>query len=513
MQYLSQLEIDCARNWFKQEDLNYLRQVYRNSREMLVNLKPIHIIIPVADRNDFLKNLLDSIKWELNAFGFPKWLISVSVVNDSNTPIPNWMTWEYNFEVRIWNVPEQISFIKSNYPKEKLEKIYWTFLKPLPEWDWDWSRKWSWSTMNTARLLANKSIDVNNSIIWFIDSDEEFSILTLDDNWFRVIEHPFSMFDAIQDILQTHDADIVTWKITWDPAFSAPQMIRTQLTDILRKNSKTLSINEYYHQNRAYNDLPLFSQDNLSTAYEEGFPILPFNDRWETKYHPYHSILMWHHITRPICYSNPNKILENWLVDRDVYIWDIIRPWNLAGNRKVIEFPTPFVESKLRLHWPILGKLLSNMWQKIYTANIPLLHRRVFDIQEILNGFRSGTEETIHWVDISQLRIKQISWDIVMQYIIRSNKYDTINDIIFDESYDFVMSVYEKQISDIKWLVLELEIDVNNEELSYLLNSLKHSLWKLQIEKVKIKQSLKESLMYLQSFEWDLKNWQDLLNS
>lgn len=512
-QYLSKLEIECANNLFKDSELEYFRKIYRSSRDIVNNLKPVHIIIPVADRNDFLRNLLDSIKWELLAFGFPAWLISVSIVNDSNTPIADDIVSNYTYDIKVRNIPDQISFIKENYPKEKLQKIYWKFLKALPENDWDWAKKWSWSTMNTARLLVNKTVDIENSILWFIDSDEEFSIMTLTDTWFKVIPHAFSAFDAIQETFNIHDADIVTWKITWDPAFSAPQMIRTQLTDILSKTTLRLDVSEYYHQNRAYNDLPLFSQEHLSDAYRKGFPILPFTDRWTTQYHPLHLILMWHHISRPICYSNPLDVLKTWSVDRWVYVWDIIRPWNVAWNKKIIQFPTPFVESKVRLHWPILGKLLSKMWQKIHTANIPLLHRRVFDIEEITSWFRWWTEEIENRIDISQLRVKQISWDVVMQYITRCNHYNWIDDAIFENSYSFVMSAYEQQIVDIRRLIDDADVSLTNDEVMYLINSLRYSLWKLEIEKDSIKNSLKESLQYLASFDWDLKNRQELLES
>lgn len=491
-----------------------LHESYKNSSTLFQNLKPIHIVVPVSDRNKFIDNLLLSIKSHLEAFNFPHSLIAVHLINDSHDDINREELWNFNFDVQVRNISDQIKELLTTYWEDRLKTVYGTFIKPLPQNKEKRERKWSGSTMNVGRLLLNKIMDKKNDIVWFIDSDEEFSILTKDTNSFKVVPHAFSAFHSLEEIFQQYNPDIVTGKITWDPAFSAPQMIRTQLIDLLADNKDILPVHAYHHENRAYNDLSLFSQAELPRNYSTGYPLLPFEDRWILSNHPAHSILLGHHISRPICYSNPDALLHDGSVDRKVYIGDIIWPGNVAGTHKLLRFPSPFVESKIRLSGPILGKLITKMGESIHTANIPTYHRRISDINDLGHGFRGGTTHKEDLIDISSLRAKQIEGDIIAKYLDKcGQRYNTIDRNLFSEVSKEVFDLYKKQMQDIQELVKQIDW-TNDYSLWFLKKSLLYSLEHVQKHMSDdIINSLNEILHHLNSFTYDLEKRNKLIDS
>lgn len=359
----------------------------------------------------------------------------------------------------------------------------------------------------------NKTVDANKSIIWFIDSDEEFSLLTKKDNKFEIIENPFSAFHTIQDIFEYYDADIVTGKITWDPAFSAPQMIKTQLIDLIKDTKEMPPIKDYYHKNRAYNDMNLFSQQGINQYYNNWYPLLPIKDQWKINNDPAYSILLWHHISRPICYSNPEKILKNWMVDRETELWNIIRPGNVAGNKKLLMYPAMFVETNIRLHGPILGGLITKMGEKIHTTNLPLYHRRIADIEDIKNWYRWWINHQNKLIDISNLRTKQIEWDIVSKYLQETSDLHSINHTLFEDIKNKIIQIYEIQINDIKSLLENFKETPDLDKI-LLRDSLMYSIKKIKNNMKKdLEISLKEILELYRSYQTNLWDWNQLLSS
>ncbi len=510
---LSHAELDVYSNDFSKESLSKLQLLYKTSSSVFTNLKPITIVVPVADRDKHLDNFLQSLEKELKIYMFPRTLLSVSIINDSKVDIPEDVYDHYSYPIDIRNLSQQINCIRAHYNEDLLKKAYWVFIKELPKNSFDnWERKGSWATMNIARLLINTKPNIDNNIIRFIDSDEEFSIMTKDKDKFRVIENPFSMLHSIQDIFHYYNADIVTGKITWDPAFSAPQMIRTQLVDLLMNSEEILPTNLYYHQNRAYNDMNFFSQDNITRHYNDWYPLLPFQEKWSTKKHPSFSILLWHHISRPICYSNPKKVLKNGTIDRNVKLGNILWPGNVAWNKKLLLYPAPFVESKVRLHGPILWKLMTKRWEKIHIANIPLLHRRIADIDDIINGYRWGTIHSKGLIDISKLWSKQIEWDIVAKYLSETVDLYTVDTTLLDEVKTSVLDIYKKQIADIKELLWHAKF-LQDVDANFLKRSLIASIANISKN---IKSNIEDSLMGILSLYRDydkhLDNWQKLLD-
>ena len=511
---LARAEIEVCESYFEKSALKNLQMMYKTSEYLFTNLKPINIVVPIADRWKHLNNFLKSVEKEIDAYGFPHSLISVNIVNDSreDVSLDNKNLYSYNINVR--NITDQIEFLLDSYSEKLLRKVYGSFIKEIPK-DTNSCRekKGSGSTMNVARLIMNKTVDANKSIIWFIDSDEEFSLLTKKDNKFEIIENPFSSFHTIQDIFEYYNADIVTGKITWDPAFSAPQMIKTQLIDIINNTKENPPIKDYFHKNRAYNDMNLFSQEWINEYYNTGYPLLPIEDQWKTNNDPAYSILLWHHISRPICYSNPDKILKNWMVDRETELWNIIRPGNVAGNKKLLMYPSMFVETNIRLHGPILGELITKMGEKIHITNLPLYHRRIADIEDIKNWYRWWTNHQEELIDISNLRMKQIEWDIISKYLQETSNVYSIERALFEDIKNKIIQMYELQINDIESL-LENFKETSNFDIVLLRDSLLYSVKKIKNKmKENLEISLKEALELYKNYQTNLLDWNKLLIS
>ncbi len=280
---LWKLEIFSIWSWYEEQTIKNLQFWYRSCDFWKrIDLPFFYISIPVADREAWLTNLLDSIDEEISLFWYPKDKVIVNIFNDWLDPIDKTILKNYQFKTNIWNSDDQLNFLNEQYPKILLTSIYWKLITNPPKESWNWSLKWSWVVMNIARLVLNKIINEKNSLIRFIDSDQEFSILIKRKWYFERIPHAFSIFHSYAYIFNDHNVNIATWKVVWDPAFSATQMIRTQLLDLYHiHETKNLDLknNNYYHENRSYNDLDFFSRDVKSNFYEAGFPYLPYMEK------------------------------------------------------------------------------------------------------------------------------------------------------------------------------------------------------------------------------------------
>lgn len=514
---LWKLEMFSIGSSYEEQTIKNLQFWYRLSNFWKeIDLPFFYISIPVADRDVGLTNLLDSINEEILLFWYPKDKVIVNIFNDWVEPIDKTVFKNYVFKTNVWNSEDQLSFLNEKYPKELLTSIYWKLITNPPKDKWSRHLKWSWVVMNIARLILNKIINEKNSLIRFIDSDQEFSILIKRKWYFERIPNAFSVFHSYAYIFNDKNVHIATWKVVWDPAFSATQMIRTQLLDMCHMHeTKDLDLknNNYYHENRSYNDLDFFSRDIKSNFYEAGFPYLPYIDKRKEEYHPFYNILFWHHVTRPMLYHIGNHGLDkNGVIEKNIWTGNIIRPWNVVLRKDMLKYPTPFVCNKIRLHWPIFWYLLDKMNEKIYTVNIPCYHKRVADPFKKVQEYRWWLAYWKKYINLSNLRIKQIEWDIILAYFKEKwfNWNGEFDKDLFADLYKKIVDINIKNIDEIKKFVSK--ITDTSKDTEFLIWSIKESLDSIKLQNLnELENSAKSITNDIKNLELDLKNWFSLI--
>ena len=513
---LSKLELYSIWSWFSKKSLSNLQYAYRKySRYMDKKKIPyFYITIPVADRENELNNLLTSISDELKLFWYPADHVIVNIFNDgkNNITLKN----NKNLCINVRNVDDQLNFLYKKYKKESIKKIGWVYINKI---DNKKCLNWSAVTMNIARLILNKYITKANSLIWFIDSDQDFSILTKKNNAFYKIPHAFSIFHDYYQVFLKKNVIFATWSVVWDPAFSAPLMLRTQLVDVKNAQEKSdIDLNnfKYFHDNFAYYDLNIFTDnaDNKKWA----FPYLPYISNNKKSFHPFFDILFWHHVTRPMLYDLTSKcIIKNWLIKKNIWTTNIVWPWNFIFRKEWLNFPTMFACEKVRIHWPIFWFILNSLWQKIYRINCPCFHDRMFNKNSLMQWYRWWTKIKWNYVNLSDLRMKQIEWDIVLEYLkkikfMNNNIFGKFFENTFNECYKKVVKAHGDNIEKIIGIMKYIKKNNDNEILIESINSTISGL-NLNIDKEYIKDEIIQLSKKLSNVKHDLDLWFNIINS
>ena len=514
---LSQLELYSVWSGFSKRSLNNLQYAYRKYSKYMDKQKIpyFYIAIPVANRDRELNNLLKSIYDELKLFGYPINHVIVNIFNDGTNDI----VLNNNFEdlhIKVRNIDDQISFLHRNYEEENLKKIQWIFINDLNVRK---SLKWSAVTMNIARLILNKYIKETDSLVRFIDSDQDFSILTKKNNAFYKIPHAFSIFHGYYKVFLKKDIIFATWSVVWDPAFSAPLMLRTQLIDVRNaQKKKKINLNnfKYFHDNFAFYDLNIFTNnaDNKNSA----FPYLPYISNNRKIFHPFFDILFWHHVTRPMLYDlDKIYIMKNWWINRNIGTMNIVRPWNFIFRKEWLKYPTLFACEKIRIHWPIFWFILNNLWQKIYKINCPCFHDRAFNKNSINQWYRWWTNIEWKYINLSDLWMKQIEWDIILEYLkkikFRSNNilWD-LDEEVYNECYMKVIKAHIDNIKQILKIIKDINKNKRNEILIESIN-LTISCLNLNLDKESIKNEIIQLSKKLNKANYDLDLRFNIINS
>lgn len=140
-QDLARAEIEVCKRSFEECDLKNLQIMYKTSEHLFTNLKPINIVVPIADRWKHLDNFLQSVEKEVEAYGFPRSLISVNIINDSREDINLDKKNLYSYNINIRNITDQIKILRDSYAEEWLKKVYGSFIKKIPEDSNSWREK------------------------------------------------------------------------------------------------------------------------------------------------------------------------------------------------------------------------------------------------------------------------------------------------------------------------------------------------------------------------------------
>ncbi len=407
------------------------------------------IVIPVAERPRMLENSLQSLVRHCHAFnygglaphidhGMAFRKVRVMVVDDSrnfgnieaNKKIVDRVSRE-GIPCRYVSLKEQGRLIADLEDKtgRSLHRIVGTCSSSgsAP------SHKGASITRNIAYLsianeLTKETEKKNKTLIFFLDSDEEFSI-RIKNELGRFETDLISYFHTIDRLFREHEIDLLTGKVVGDPPVSPAVMVNNLLEDLLLffKTCSGLTAESpcVFHQAEKYtggaaqyNDmLHLFGyrRHGKPAAYpcpcsgshsvSDGFRA--FASRVNGFFHGLHP-------TREILFKTTESV-NNTVPARTVYTGNyVFRP-------TMLDYFIPFADLKLRMAGPVLGRILKHrIGERFVSANIPLLHKRTIG-EKYQSEFRHGVDqaEDTDTVNLSVELEKQF-WGDVMLFTIEA---------------------------------------------------------------------------------------------
>jgi hypothetical protein len=387
------------------------------------------VVIPVADRPQHLQSCLDSLYSLCHRFNYGglnehKYTKITALIADDSQDSGN----------RARNKQ-----IQQRFCQQGLETIYFGQDEQLQQLD-DLSEtqrrniirivgdhpanafhhKGASITRNLSYLMINRLIrDETPTLIWFVDSDQEFSVNTPShkDALFAI-----NHFHRLDRIFTTTDTLVLTGKVVGDPPVSPAVMAGNFLRDVLAFISDIARL-EPEHE-------CLFHQQQVSeagdAAYHDMADLFGFHGSQETfrfqcRLQGEHDLLDCFtdfsqllnlffdgvHLTRQNVYNNPPDATEL-TPARTLYTG------NYVITPRALDYFIPFATLKLRMAGPQLGRIMkAELGNRFASANLPLLHKRA---QEMTGEaeFRPGIDKSQGEIDISGEFERQFFGDIML---------------------------------------------------------------------------------------------------
>lgn len=372
------------------------------------------LVIPVADRPQHLKNCFDSLLEHCRLFDVALRYIRLFIVEDSTDPthihahrqLAQTLR-QAGLEVTYFCADEQFNLITST--SENLHRIIGN-----PTHD---GHKGQGVARNLAYLkLAQENLP-ENTLIWSIDSDQEFKvkIATADGD-----QECFSVdyFRRLDDIFSTTDVQVLTGKVVGDPPVSPAVMTENFLDDVMAFLQQTSDHNAPcpYHlaqtpqgSEPAYHDMAdLFGfklnphdwhyRCPLKDSHTTGDCVTHFSEKLAGFFHGEHP-------TRITYYQDNDNTLSP---ARTVYAG------NYVFRLTALKYFLPFSPLRLRMSGPTLGRLIrAQIGSRFVSANLPMLHRRTLDTQ-VQSGFRPGIQTTGTLIDMRDEFERQFQGDVML---------------------------------------------------------------------------------------------------
>ncbi|HHJ35088.1 MAG TPA: glycosyltransferase family 2 protein [Gammaproteobacteria bacterium] len=393
------------------------------------------IIIPVADRPQQLKQCLDSLMALCQSYGYGGFKnntfskISVLIADDSSDEKSRVKHREYcefftqaGLTTEYFGTEDQLAQLERSNPANNMQ----SFLPGAQNINEDtgFSHKGASIMRNITYLKLNQDRNrdrhLDNTLFYFIDSDQEFSIVTDTDTGKSV--HAINYFHYLNEIFKQQDVSILTGKVVGDPPVSPSVMAGNFQQDTLDFLS-ILSMLEpdrscQFHQQKkastddaAYHDMAeLFGFDNRDRSFDFHCPLTQEHtnaDCLENFSNKLEHFFYGEHPTRKT-YFNYGDGFSKTIPARTVYTGNyIIKP-------DMLRYFIPFATMKLRMAGPVLGRLLqSKLQKKFVSANLPMLHNRT--IRETgQSEFRAGVRKHYRNIDLSDEFIRQFYGDVLL---------------------------------------------------------------------------------------------------
>jgi hypothetical protein len=265
----------------------------------------------------------------------------------------------------------------------------------------------------------SQSAERDNTLVYFIDSDQEFCINSpdSDENYYAV-----NYFHYLNEIFKTQDVSILTGKVVGDPPVSPSVMAGNFQQDIHAFLNTLAGLKPddacCFHQ---HNDA---SEDDA--AYHDMANLFGFN-RQEQVF-SYHCTLQSEH-TNADCFRDFSEKLGHFFYGehptrktffnygngfskttpaRTVYTGNyVIKP-------DALKYFIPFATLKLRMAGPVLGRILkAELKDGFVSANLPMLHNRTVESTG-QSEFRPGVQSSSRQIDLGDEFIRQFYGDVML---------------------------------------------------------------------------------------------------
>jgi hypothetical protein len=425
------------------------------------------IVIPVADRPQHLKQCLNSLLTLCHSYGYggtsddqSYQKISVLIADDSqdndnieaNRELCKALR-QNGIRTEYFGLDEQLQIVREAAERDVDLSPIISSGRHVTELT-DFAHKGASIMRNITYLKLSRDIAQHpilhrdNTLIYFIDSDQEFCInSTESENNLYAINY----FHYLNEIFESRDISILTGKVVGDPPVSPSVMAGNFQQDVHNFISTIQKLNPdgpcQFHQHQekntddaAYHDMANlfgFSRSKLEFDYHCTLKHSHsntdcFNDFSEKLSHFFYG----EHPTRKTFFSYDDGFTDT-RAARTVYTGNyVIRPENL-------KYFIPFATLKLRMAGPVLGRILKmRLKQKFVSANLPMLHNRTVDsigqseyragvknnsAVNNADGKNRGIKDNSQYIDLSNEFIRQFYGDVMLF---------TIETITNDESTD-----------------------------------------------------------------------------
>jgi len=433
-----------------------LQSAYRflySSVLSLNELPQFEIVVPTAHRPKGLSRLVQSIQQEINKFGYPHHKVKIHIFNDGNSDISGSEDIDethVDFEIIVWNLKDQMNFLCANFELDILEESSNGFFHSISKVLNGTLRPFYRGpamVANIAKLILSRYTP-EDSLVWFLDDDEEFAILNKKDDSFEIKHHTYSIFHAYSNLFLDNSIDVATGKCVGDPPFAGNQMLKTAVIDQLNVSGAQTSNEDYYNENLAYLDLDIFSRKRHSKFYQSGYPVLPYIEEDSKYFSTLLSVIYGHHPTRPISYHPKLYHCDSkGNICRNLGYTGFLYPGNIVYRRAKLGLLSPFAQAKTRINGAIFGHFLEEKGIKVSGSFIPIFHRRLSDLKDRISEFRVGVNNENGAINFAESWVKQIEGYIIPETFKRSKGF-TANDL--DETFHGVYEeIVRKSISNL----------------------------------------------------------------
>jgi len=470
--------VKLEKNTWKQAPSKTDIEQYQNAfsvLEKLHELKSIDtrhsfkIVIPVADRPQHLKHCLDSLLTLCESYSYGGLKdsryhkISVLIADDSKEPRNIEQHKEYcrtlsdkGITTNYFGLQEQLELVRATSAEHvHLQNI----ISGTDEVDDPayFSHKGASIMRNITYLKIDQLLSLDkkrdNTLIYFIDSDQEFCInATNSENNLYAINY----FHYLDDIFSTNDVSVLTGKVVGDPPVSPSVMAGNFQQDVynfLNAIDKTEPAEPcQFHQHEA--------DTTDDAAYHDMANLFGFSQHEQA--FDYHCTLQGQHDNSD-CFSDFAKKLGHFFYGehptrktffnygdgfsaatpaRTVYTG------NYVITTECLNYFIPFATLKLRMAGPVLGRILkSRLQDKFVSANLPMLHNRTVESTG-MSEFRAGVINTNQSIDLSNEFIRQFYGDVMLFSIKNLTEQDKFGKELDADSVQAVLDSTYREIRD-----------------------------------------------------------------
>ena len=399
---LSEIETWLHQDLLKPDRLNLYQEVHQELEGWQQTMPQDHrhhftIVIPVADRPQQLQNCLNSLLTLCSYYPYSRasdgryQKISLLIVDDSNSTES-----KQAIETLCGKIEQQgiqTLYFGQKQQQATVDKIPAAQRSALQQTIGSspvGGHKGASITRNIAllKLMELQQITRHKSLFWFIDSDQEFQVSTIQKGQERTLYCIHYLYQLDQIFHSPKQPVMVTGKLVGDPPVSPTVMANNLLQDIRHFLSTLTNLPPdqpcqfHTHQQRregeaAYHDMTdLFGYPPPDHPYQ-------YNCNLEGKHNHHHCLQRFaqrinhffygEHPTR-YSYYKPSIASDDLKPARTVYTA------NYVVTAEGLGAFIPFAALKLRMAGPALGRFLQQqLGDRFLSTNLPMLHKRTLD--------------------------------------------------------------------------------------------------------------------------------------